>query len=383
MARPSKHDGVIYRRSNSKVWWMRYRDRDGRRKLESTHTEDWQEAQRALRERLQARDENTLEVVRKGESLTFGEWADFFLEHYSKPPMRALKTHAANQSAVKTLRQAFGMMPLIEMNPLQIEAHLRTRLRQRKTVRRRGGMAELPKTVKPTTVHQEYRVLRRILNVAVKKKLCRTNPCSAVEFPVSVQGLFRPHHMTWSEQERIESHAPAYLRHVIRIITETGLRVDKELAPMRKEQVDLKNRIVFIPDSKTPTGVAEVPLTDLAAQAFADQIELAGPGPWLFPSDRKPGAHQTNFKKVWERTLRKAQVPYFRLYDLRSTYATRLSAGGVADEWVTQLLRQSDAQVFKKYSQMKLGMKREALAKLNRQANESDARKSFDTAEEE
>ncbi len=30
-------------------------------------------------------------------------------------------------------------------------------------------------------------------------------------------------------------------------------------------------------------------------------------------------------------------MPYFRIYDLRSTYATRLSAGGVADERVTQL----------------------------------------------
>lgn len=38
----------------------------------------------------------------------------------------------------------------------------------------------------------------------------------------------------------------------------------------------------------------------------------------------------------------------------------RGSAGGVADEWVTQLLRQADAKVFKKYSQMKLRMKREA-----------------------
>jgi len=63
-------------------------------------------------------------------------------------------------------------------------------------------------------------------------------------------------------------------------------------------------------------------------------------------------------------------IPYFRIYDLRSTYATRLSAGGVADEWVTQLLRQGDAKVFKKYSQMKLQMKREALAKLNRKAND-------------
>ena len=68
--------------------------------------------------------------------------------------------------------------------------------------------------------------------------------------------------------------------------------------------------------------------------------------------------------------MRRAQIPYFRIYDLRSTYATRLSAGGVADEWVTQVLRQEGAQVFKKYSQMKLQMKREALEKLNRRANE-------------
>jgi len=37
----------------------------------------------------------------------------------------------------------------------------------------------------------------------------------------------------------------------------------------------------------------------------------------------------------------------------------------------TQLLREDDAKVFKKYSQMKLQMKREALLKLNRRANEA------------
>jgi hypothetical protein len=66
---------------------------------------------------------------------------------------------------------------------------------------------------------------------------------------------------------------------------------------------------------------------------------------------------------------------------LRSTYATRLSAGGVADEWVTQLLRQGDSMVFKKYSQMKLAMKREALQKLNRYASEEGQR--FDTGRTE
>jgi hypothetical protein len=47
-----------------------------------------------------------------------------------------------------------------------------------------------------------------------------------------------------------------------------------------------------------------------------------------------------------------------------------LSAGGVADHVVTQMLRQGDAVVFKLYSQAKLGMMREALAKLDRKANE-------------
>ena len=114
-------------------------------------------------------------------------------------------------------------------------------------------------------------------------------------------------------------------------------------------------------------------MTDIAVEAFRSQIEVAGPGPWLFPNDGNRSGHQTAFKKVWGTTLRKAGVRYFRLYDLRSTYATRLSAGGVADEWVTQMLRQTDAQVFKRYSQMKLQMKREALQKLNRKASEEDS----------
>ena len=47
--------------------------------------------------------------------------------------------------------------------------------------------------------------------------------------------------------------------------------------------------------------------------------------------------------------------------------------------WVTQMLRQTDAKVFKKYSQMKLQMKREALTKMNRKANEIELASGFDT----
>jgi len=51
-----------------------------------------------------------------------------------------------------------------------------------------------------------------------------------------------------------------------------------------------------------------------------------------------------------------------------------MSRGGRTPD---QRLREGDTKVFKKYSQMKLQMKREALQKLNRKANEGQS--SFDT----
>ena len=369
MPRARKYDGVVYRRTGTEIWWIRYRDRKGIARRESSRTADWQEANKKLRERLQARDENLLEVIRKGETLAYEQWADYFLENYSKPPMRAAKTHEANERCMKHLKAAFGTSRLVDVTADSIELYLRERLRQRVSVRAKLGYKQLG-AIKSTTIHQEFRVLRRMMNVAVRKKLLAANPCLGVEFPVAVKGLFRPHYVTWSEQERIESHAPQYLRNIIRIVTETGLRIYKELTSMRKDQVDLQNAVAWIPDSKTPNGIAEVPLTAIANEALKSQLANSGEGPFLFPSDRIPDRHQTTLKTVWRKTLRRAKIPYFRIYDLRSTYATRLSAGGVADEWVTQMLRQSDAQVFKKYSQMKLQMKREALEKLNRRANE-------------
>src|SRR5579862_7889407 len=369
MPRARKYDGVVYQRAGTAIWWLRYRDRKGIARRESSLTADWQEANRKLRERLQARDDNLLEVMRKGETLAYGQWADFFLENYSKPPVRAEKTHEANERCTQHLKAAFGTSRLVDITADSIELYLRERLRQRVRVKVKLGYRLLG-AIKSTTVHQEFRVLRRTLNVAVRKKLLAANPCSGVEFPVAVKGLFRPHYVTWSEQQRIEFHGPEYMKNAVQIITETGLRVYKELTPMKKEQVDLRNAVVWIPDSKTPNGTAEVPLTPVALEAFRRQMTIAGESPFLFPSDLNHSGHQTTFKTVWHKTLRRAKVPYFRIYDLRSTYATRLSAGGVADEWVTQMLRQGDAQVFKKYSQMKLQMKREALEKLNRRASE-------------
>ena len=86
MARPRRHDGAVYKRKGTKSLWIKYRDRNGHIIRESANTEDWQEAQKRLRERLQARDERVLEIVRKGEQQLFGSGPSSSLENYSKPP---------------------------------------------------------------------------------------------------------------------------------------------------------------------------------------------------------------------------------------------------------------------------------------------------------
>ena len=370
--RPRRIEGAVFQREDSQFWQVSYRDQKGEIVRESTGATDRQEAERFLRDRLDARDEGRLSTVLRSKLLTFGQWADWFLERRSKPPFRSEGNHQQNLNALKFLRPVFGEVALSDLTAEAIEDYLAERLRSGRRVRTKFGL-QLRGTVKPATVHQEFRILSHMLNVAVKQKRLSDNPCRAVEFPVSVaKSTRKPHYMAASEQAKIEFAAPNYLRNVVVIIAEMGLRYKKELLSMKKEQVDLENGIVHIADSKTVNGIGDMPMTPDARDAFLRQIEETPGCEYLFPSPKRTASkpYLTNLRKAWEITLKKAGLPHFALYEVRHTFATRLSAGGVADHVVTQMLRQGDAEVFKLYSQAKLGMMREALAKLDRQANE-------------
>jgi integrase len=369
---PRKGNGGVHPRGDSQFWQVWYRDQKGEIQRESAGTTDQQEAERFLRDRLAARDEGRLSTVLNSKNLTFNQWTEWFLERRSKPPFRSEGTHQQNLNALKFLRPVFGDVPLSDLTPEGIEEYLANRLQDERKVRTKFGI-QLRGKIKPATVHQEFRILSHMLNVAVKQKRLADNPCRSVEFPVSVSKSTRkPHYMTATEQAKIEFAAPSYLRNIVGILSETGLRYKKELLSMKKEQVDLDNWVVHIADSKTVNGIGDMPMTAAARDAFQRQIQETPGSEYLFPSPkqkaRKP--YMTNLLKGWAATLKKAGVPYFTLYEVRHTFATRLSAGGVADHMVTQMLRQGDAEVFKLYSQAKLGMMREALAKLDREANE-------------
>jgi excisionase family DNA binding protein len=73
--RPRNHEQV-YRRPNTTILSLRYRDRGGRIRRESTATADWNEAERFLRDRPDARDDGKLAAVLSRKNVTLREAAE-------------------------------------------------------------------------------------------------------------------------------------------------------------------------------------------------------------------------------------------------------------------------------------------------------------------
>jgi len=144
---------------------------------------------------------------------------------------------------------------------------------------------------------------------------------------------------------------------------------------MKKEQVDVDNESFTSQSRKTVNGIGDHADDRRGTGGFPAADRETPGSDFLFPTPKKAAQkpYMTNLRKVWAGTLKRAGVPYFALYELRHTFATRLSAGGVADHMVTQMLRQGDADVFKLYSRAKLGMNargaREAGSKGERARN--------------
>ncbi len=105
--RPKNTNGSLYQRGDSRLWWMRYRDKQGRVRKESTGQRKREDAEKVLRARLHARDQGLLPTVLPSGDVSFDEWADWFLEYRSKPPFRSEKTHLENLSALKFLRPRY------------------------------------------------------------------------------------------------------------------------------------------------------------------------------------------------------------------------------------------------------------------------------------
>jgi integrase len=70
-------------------------------------------------------------------------------------------------------------------------------------------------------------------------------------------------------------------------MAEMGLWPYKELLRIRRADVDLESRLVHIPDSKTPNGIGDMPMTEQAWTAFKAQLEQSAGSEYLFSTQAR------------------------------------------------------------------------------------------------
>lgn len=113
------------------------------------------------------------------------------------------------------------------------------------------------------------------------------------------------------------------LRDIIVLLRDTGMRPKKELFPMRIENLDWNNRVIFVPDSKTPTGRRYIPMSDRVIDLLMMRCANKRDG-WVFPSNSVKG-HITTIDKQFRKARAVAGLPSgLKLYCSRHDFGTQM-----------------------------------------------------------
>jgi len=150
-------------------WKIRYRDPEGRQRSKTCRTKS--EARAYLEEVGHAVRQRTWVAPERGR-ITLAAWSEQYMT--TVVHLRPTSVSLYERELVHILAR-FGRTQLCQLDPLAIQAWLAGLLA--------AGMAS-------SSVHRKYGVLRRILQVAVRKGVIATNPCTAVDPPaVELAGL--------------------------------------------------------------------------------------------------------------------------------------------------------------------------------------------------
>lgn len=188
---------------------------------------------------------------------------------------------------------------------------------------------------KPGEANKALAVLRKMFNLAEVwgYRPDGSNPCRHI--PLYTGGkttrlitddemakLFR--HL---EQIETEGLVPYVIPLAIRLQFEFAAR-RSEIVLLEWEWIDLENRRVVWPDSKT--GGMSKPMSEEAYRLLSTAPRQEG-NPYVLPSPRHPGEHLTTgeYYNGWSRTLKAAGVPHVGTHGIRHRSATDIANSGI------------------------------------------------------
>jgi integrase len=167
------------------------------------------------------------------------------------------------------------------------------------------------------------------------------------------------------EEQRLLSVARGYLRPLLLLLLDTGLRPNAEALPLKWKDVDFERGMITVIASKTPAGLRTVPMTTrLKAELLCWKKLTGSNSEFVFFYPRNPAKHLLHVPKTWATALRDAKVAKRRLYDCRSTFCSRMYAAGIQPVLIELLMGHAGSGLVHTYAKADDEFKRDAAAKL-------------------
>jgi integrase len=222
-----------------------------------------------------------------------------------------------------------------------------------------AGPADLHREaeVTPTTIAKAYRLLRRILNVAVEAGYLPRNPCTVKGAGIERAAEMR--HASIPQLHELADAVPARHRALILLAGYGGLRW-AELVGLRRHHVDLAGARVQVVEQaaevagkiivsppKTDAGRRVVTLPRVAVEALAVHLEEyaeSDPDGLVFTTPRGAYLLRSPFNRfVWRPAVEQVGLDGLRVHDLRHTAATLAAAGATTKELMERMGHTSPA----------------------------------------
>ncbi len=217
--------------------------------------------------------------------------------------------------------------------------------------------------LRPATVNRDLAALRAIFGLAVKQGLVKVNPVHGLRFLPEDNEQTRV--VSFEEQGRYFRAAVLRLREVATLILNTGMRPE-EVYRLKREDVHLAEGYLRVPFGKTRAARRTIPLNREARVLLASRLGKLGTGVYVFPSKREPGRPMGLVSNTHARTVKRAGLAPFRLYDLRHTFATRAVQSGMDLPTLAKILGHSKINMVLRYAHPTPEHERLAMSKMER-----------------
>ena len=357
------------------VWWLDYGVR-GERHRESAHTTKKTDAQRLLRQRLDARE--TGKLVGRPDRMMFAEYEKG--EDGKDKLVGGLRALVETQYqldgrrslwriklALNHLETFFGADRAMDITATRLDAYVTYRLGQ--------GAAR-------ATVNRELGALRRAFRLAVKKGVLAARPEFALAKEDNIRtGFFEP-----AEFDALLAELPMHLQPVARFGYLTGWRIKSELLPLTWAQVDFSAGVVRLNVGTTKNGEGRTfpfaALPDLAR--LLKEQWAARDGLFVF---HRHGQQIKDFYGAWHNACRRAAVQWVNgrevvvrpalleriPHDFRRTAVRNLVRAGVPERVAMMLTGHKTRAVFERYNIVNERDLTEGVAKLAAASNGKQA----------